>query len=149
MSYLFVLFLLLADEVLNGVNVNQLLVFLLDPARRVVGVFNLHADVGSLVECHCSRGLLALRDSHVELEGLVGLVLTILDAGGLCRRFSAEVLRVDAVEVAAAEEELGQGGLHDCVALVFGVTCPGASGLSHYYALLLIIINKILEKTSR
>ena len=91
-----------------------------------------HSNERSFVDGHASSGLLTLRDAHVEVEGRVDLVLAVLDTRLLSRRFRSEAIAVNAVEVAPLEEKLWERGLHQSIALVFGVALPRATGLSHF-----------------
>lgn len=51
-------------ELLDGLYVDRFLVHFPDRARGVVGVFDLHADIGGLVECELSLCLFARRYPH-------------------------------------------------------------------------------------
>ena len=113
-----------ASEFLNGDRIDVFLVVLLDFVSSVVGVLCFHSDVGSLVDCHASRCFFARANSHIQVEGLVDLILAILDAGLLSRGLSGKVVRIDTIEVAATEKKSWQGGLHEGLALVHRVVCP-------------------------
>ena len=130
-SKVFVLTLLVLREPLDAIDIDSLLVLRGDAPRCVVGVFHFHSNVSCLVDWNTSCSVLARANSHVEVEGGVGFVLAVLDAGLLGGGLGAEGVAVDAVNVAAAEKEGGKGGLHESFALVLGVFGPGARGLSH------------------
>ena len=76
-----------------------------DLSRSVVGVLDLHANVGSFIDCCTCCSLLPHADAHVEVKALIDLILAVLDAGDLCGTLCREIVRVDAVEVALAEEQ--------------------------------------------
>ena len=118
-------------EHLNAVDVDCFLVGRTDLARGVVGVLDLHFDVGGLVDGNTGQCFFARANSHVQLERGVHLLLAVLDTGLFGDRLGAETVGVDTVKVAATEEELGQGCLHDSFAFVIRVLGPRASGLSH------------------
>ena len=87
-------------------------------------MLDLHANVGGFIDCCTCCGLLSEADAHVEVKALVDLVLAILDASLLCGALRREVVRVDAVEVALAEEEGRQGCLLQSFTFVLGVLGP-------------------------
>jgi hypothetical protein len=82
---------------------------LFNDTSSVVSVLNLHSgearDIDGVLDAHAT---VLLAESHVHIEGLVGLALAVAHAELLTIGLSSEGLGVDAVHVALAEEELGQ-----------------------------------------
>ena len=95
-------------ESLDASDVHCLMVLSADLSRSVVRVLHFHSGVGRSVDR--SRGILlfARANCHVHFEAGVHLILAILDAGLLGWALCCELLDIDAVEVAAAEEQLGE-----------------------------------------
>ena len=116
-----VLVLLSVGELLDAVQVDRLLVCARDDTCCVVRVLDLHLDESRLVQHDASLRLLAHGNAHVHVETLVDLVLAVLDAGDLSGALGREGVGVDTVDVAATEEELGVGSLHERLAFVVGV----------------------------
>jgi len=83
-----------------------------------------HFGVGSLVDRNTSGRFFARPNSHVQIKGGVNLILAVPDTGLFSRSLCTEIIRIDAVEMTAAEEELGQDCLHECFAFVFWVLDP-------------------------
>ena len=116
----------------------------------IIRVFSLQTNIGSLIDIKRRLHCLSVLNSHVKFETLVDLILAVLDAGKLRGTLSCKGVWVDTVEMTAAEEERGKGGLHNWLAFIFGVLSPRATWLSHYksqalyYLLLIIKIAKTL-----
>ena len=97
---------ILVHEDLGACNVECLLISSVDNSSSVIRVFDLHANVCRLINRSRSLCFLPPSDAHINVETCIYLVLTILDALDLARRFGCKVVRVDAVKVTSAEEEL-------------------------------------------
>ena len=80
------------SELLHGCHIDVFLVCLFDASRSVVGVLSLHSDEGSFVDCHASRCFFARANSHIQIEGLVDLILAVLDAGLFSGGLGAKVV---------------------------------------------------------
>ena len=83
-----------------------------------------HSGVGSLVNRNTSLRFFARPNSHVQIKGGVNLILAVPDAYLFSGRLCTVIIRIDAVKMTAAEEELGQGCLHECFAFVLWVLDP-------------------------
>ena len=69
----------------------------------------------------------ALLYEHVHVKGLVSLFLAIADTKLLGLAFSSKGITVDTVQVALAEEQIGEALLHVDFAFVLRILSP-----SHY-----------------
>ena len=94
----------------------------------VVAMLDLHSGIGRDVDYLVERVLVclhALLDEHVHVKGLVGLFLTVADTKLFGLTFGSKSITVNAVQVALAEEQIGEALLHVDFAFVERIGSPG------------------------
>ena len=97
-----------------------------DNTVSIVLVLDLHAgeaadiDVGAEV----AAGSCSLGHAHIQVEGLVSLVLAVGEAGSLLGGLGKTEISLDTVLLALAEEELGKRVGHEALLLILRVVCP-------------------------
>ncbi len=113
-------------EILDVLGVNVAVVGSGDDTLGVVLVLDFHAselanvDIGAEV----AAGGHSLLHAHVQIEGLVGLVLKIGKAGALLCRLRIPEVSLHTEAVALTEQQGGESVGHETLSLFLGVLSP-------------------------
>jgi len=118
-----ILLLAVLNILIDALSLNVNAVLLEQHVGGVVGVLHFHSGVaGDIDNFRNFFGIVGAEFAHapVHVEGGVGLGLAVGDAQLLGSRLGGESFGVDAVEVALAEEELGQARMLERSFLLHG-----------------------------